>query len=206
MDSHETHTVTFLSRRKVLFITLVGIGALTFCYVLGVHMGRQSTALGSVVTSRSGEDLCKLPATIHDQIKALDDVQFSRDVSEPEKPVLQQAPAVNDAVKVSVDKKVVVPAKTVAIALSKSELRRAEKDRRSEETTRWTTQLMSTPDLAEAQRMMAKVQAAGFSAVVISDRGLFKVRLAKAGSREMVDSLIAKLKTRGFKPFAIRIG
>lgn len=195
--------VITLSRRKILFTTLVGVGALTFCYVLGVHVGRQSAALNSINTRGVGENLDKLPAAIQYQIKALDDAQDSKDVAEVQKSV-QQTVVADDVSKVSTEKKEVTPAKASIATLSKPEMRGAEK--KTEEATRWTTQLISTPDFSEAQRMVGKIQAAGFSAVVISEKGLFKVRLSKVGSREMVDGIMTKLKNRGFKPFAIRVG
>jgi len=202
MTSYESQTIT-LSKRKILLVTLVAVGILTFCYVLGVHVGRQSAALNLVDTKGAGEDLCKLPATIQDQIKTLDDVQDVRDLSEPRRSA-QQSDAVSEMPKSVVDKRVILPVKTSVTMSSKIESRGSEK--KTEEAVRWTTQIVSTPDLAEAQRTMSKVQTAGFSAVIISERGLFKVRLARASNREAVDALMAKLRSRGFKPFAIRVG
>ena len=69
---------------------------------------------------------------------------------------------------------------------------------------RWTLQLISTPDPAEAQRMAAKAKAAGFPTVTVIDKGLSKVRLAQPGSRESIDATALKLKNRGFKPFAMK--
>ncbi len=74
-----------------------------------------------------------------------------------------------------------------------------------EAATRWTLQLISTPDAAEAERMAAKAKAAGFPTATISEKGLFKVRLAAPGPREAVDATALKLKNRGFKPFAIKV-
>ena len=36
-------------------------------------------------------------------------------------------------------------------------------------------------------------------------KGLFKVRLTRAGPREAVDATALKLKNRGFKPFAMKV-
>jgi cell division protein FtsN len=65
--------------------------------------------------------------------------------------------------------------------------------------------VVSTPDQDEAQRVAVKVRAAGFPAAVVADKGLFKVRLSPPGAREAVDAIAAKLKARGFKPFAIKV-
>ena len=57
-------------------------------------------------------------------------------------------------------------------------------DRKPADSGHWTLQLVSTPDQAEAQRMMARAKAAGFPAAVVAEKGLFKVRLIQAGNRE----------------------
>lgn len=69
---------------------------------------------------------------------------------------------------------------------------------------RWSLQLISTPDAAEAQRMAGKARDAGFPTVLVKDNGLIKVRLTQTGTRTAVDATSVKLKNRGFKPFAIR--
>ena len=69
---------------------------------------------------------------------------------------------------------------------------------------RWTLQLVSTPDPQEAQRMAARVRAAGFPTATVSEKGLFKVRLATPAPRETMDATAQKLKNRGFKPFAMK--
>ena len=76
--------------------------------------------------------------------------------------------------------------------------------KKPENNITWVIQLISTPDLAEAQRMANKAQAAGFYALVISDKGLFKVRLTKVGNKELIDAIMVKLKSKGFKPFVTK--
>ena len=203
MASQEPQTIT-LSRRMMLLIMLGGISVLTVCYVLGVHVGRQSSALSCASERGVGEDLHKLPAAIQDQIKALDYDHDSKDTAEQEQEVVLQAAAIGDARIIADSNKVLATVKAVVSTPSKSEPRGTEK--KAEDTTRWTTQLISTPDISEAQRMMGKVQASGFSAVIVTERGLFKVRLTKTCSREGVDATMVKLKNRGFKPFAVRVG
>ena len=78
-------------------------------------------------------------------------------------------------------------------------------EKKAPEAGHWTLQLVSTPDQAEAQRMVGKARGAGFPAAIVQDKGLFKVRLIQPGSREAVDATAQKLKNRGFKPFAMKI-
>ena len=200
MSSHEPQTIT-LSRHVILLITLVGVSCLTVCYVLGVHVGRQSAALHRSVVRGIGEDLQKLPATVQDQIRTLDD---SQDTIEPQR-IVSQSIAAGGTAKVMADNKV-IPAKPAAVVLPKSGLRGGTtSEKKIEDTNLWTTQLISTPDLAEARRMLVKMQAAGFPALIVSEKGLFKVRLAKNGKKELVDAVMSKLRNKGLKPFIVRV-
>jgi hypothetical protein len=54
--------------------------------------------------------------------------------------------------------------------------------------------------------MALRVRAAGFPATVISDKGLFKVRLVQPATRDAADATALKLKNRGFKPFPMKVG
>ncbi|NTV75144.1 MAG: SPOR domain-containing protein, partial [Holophaga sp.] len=73
------------------------------------------------------------------------------------------------------------------------------------EEGRWTLQLVSTPDAAEAKTVAGKAKAAGFKTETLSEKGLFKVRLAPATKRDAADASMQKLKNHGFKPFAIKV-
>ncbi|HET6330198.1 MAG TPA: SPOR domain-containing protein [Holophagaceae bacterium] len=69
---------------------------------------------------------------------------------------------------------------------------------------RWTLQLVSTPDAAEAKKIAAQAKAAGHPATVVKDKGVYKVRLAKATDRATADATAAKLKKAGIKSFAVK--
>ena len=69
---------------------------------------------------------------------------------------------------------------------------------------RWTLQLVSTPDAAEAKKIAAQAKAAGHPATITKEKGVYKVRLAKATDRATADATAAKLKKAGFKPFAVK--
>jgi len=71
MPSRDTQTV-ILSRQTILLVTAVGVGLLTLCYVLGVQVGKQSAALRRPMAKGAGEELEELPATMADQLKALE--------------------------------------------------------------------------------------------------------------------------------------
>lgn len=74
-----------------------------------------------------------------------------------------------------------------------------------EATGRWTLQLVSTTDAAEAKRVADRAKAAGFATSTLKDKGQLKVRLAKPADRATTDKAEEKLKKAGFKPFAVKV-
>jgi hypothetical protein len=205
MPARDSQTVV-LSRQTILLVTAVGVGLLTLCYVLGVQVGKQSAALRHITARGAGEDLQELPASVADQLIALDgsggpDAGIQKP---PPPPPIKPVPALPEA-----------PPATPAPAEAKSQpVPRAPAadtgkpvpdKAKAEGTQRWTLQLISTPDAAEAQRMAAKAKSSGFATATIAEKGLFKVRLAAPGPREAMDAMALKLKNRGFKPFAMKV-
>lgn len=179
MSERDPQTIV-LSRQSILLVTAVGVGLLTLCYVLGVQVGKQSAALRATSSRGSGEELEELPAPLDDQLKALEASGFVKPVkpaAKPEKPV-PEAP--------------------------KPESAKAEPPKADD--AKWTVQLVSTPDEAEAQRIAAKAKAAGFPTTIVKDKTQYKVRLAKPASRTEMDAAEEKLKAKGFKTFTVKVG
>ena len=215
MPSRDSQTV-ILSRQTILLVTAVGVGLLTLCYVLGVQVGKQSAALRGPAARGSGEDLQELPASVAEQLLSLDtppDAGFRKPVQAPvtvppasPQPASSQPTASQPAASKPAAPKPAAPkpAAPQPAAPQPSAARPAAQGQGAA-ATRWTLQLISTPDAAEAERMAAKAKAAGFPTATISEKGLFKVRLAAPGPREAVDGTALKLKNRGFKPFAIKV-
>jgi len=184
MASRDPQTV-LLSRQAILLVTAVGVGLLTLSYVLGVQVGKQSAALRHPLAKGAGEELEELPATMAEQLKALEKTGtgagFEKPQKEPEAKAVLSAP---EGAK---------PAAEAAPA------------RKSEPEGHWTLQLVSTPDGAEAKTVLAKAKAAGFKAETITEKGHYKVRLTTAMTREAADASTQKLRNHGFKPFAIKV-
>lgn len=199
MASRDSQTV-ILSRQAILVVTAVGVGLLTLCYVLGVQVGKQSAALRQPAAHGAGEELQELPASVAEQLKA-----FERGGAGAG---FEQAPKAGAAKPLAA-----APAPSPTPAPAKGEAGHAEPAPPKPATERpqaggpprWTLQLISTPDPAEAQRMAAKARASGFPTATVLDKGLHKVRLIQPGTREAADATAQKLKNRGFKPFAIKV-
>jgi cell division protein FtsN len=170
-----------LSRQSILLVTAVSVGLLTLCYVLGVQVGKQSAAIRHTSARDSGEELQDLPEPIQDQVNDIE-----------AKPSTKPAPKTEAPKKPEVAKPEVPKPETAKPETAKSE------------ESKWTLQLVSTSDATEAERVAAKAKAAGFATTTLKDKGTFKVRLAKPASKADIDAAEAKLKAKGFKPFAVK--
>jgi len=205
MPVRDSQTVV-LSRQTILLVTAVGVGLLTLCYVLGVQVGKQSAALRHPAARGAGEDLQELPASVADQLIALDgsggpDAGIRKPLPPPPAkagPAPAEAPP---ATQVPAEAKAQPVLRPPAGDPGKPVVDKT----KAEGGPRWTLQLISTPDAAEAQRMAAKAKSSGFATATIAEKGLFKVRLAAPGPREAMDATALKLKNRGFKPFAMKV-
>jgi len=200
MAVRDSQTVV-LSRQAILLVTAVGVGLLTLCYVLGVQVGKQSAALRRPLSRDTGEELEELPATMAEQLKALEQTGSGTGF---EKPQEARAPEAAKAKAPEAPKtKAAEAPKAKAAEAPKPEAKKPEPAK--SEDGRWTLQLVSTPDAAEARTVAGKAKAAGFKTETLSEKGLFKVRLATATKRDAADASMQKLKNHGFKPFAIKV-
>jgi cell division protein FtsN len=198
MPSRDTQTV-ILSRQTILLVTAVGVGLLTLCYVLGVQVGKQSAALRHPAARGAGEDLQELPASVADQLTALEGAGGA-DAG------LQKAAQAGPARSAPgpAEAKEPPPVEVRLPPPPKPDPPAAAPEKKTEAGPRWTLQLVSTPDPAEAQRMAGRAKAAGFVTTTVAEKGLYKVRLTPPGSRDTIDATALKLKNRGFKPFAMK--
>lgn len=186
MAIRDSQTVV-LSRQAILLVTAMGVGLLTLSYVLGVQVGKQSAALRRPLSKGAGEELDELPASLAEQLKALEQsgagAGFQKAQKAPEAPAEAKPEAPAETPEPA--KKEAAPAKEAEEPL-------------------WVVQVLSTPDAAEAKATLGKVRAAGFEAQTVHEKDLYKVRLTPPMKRPAADSAAKKLKNRGFKPFALR--
>ncbi len=184
MGFRDPHAI-LLNRSSILVVTSVGVALLTLSYVLGVQVGKQSAALQRPASKGSGEDLKALQAPIQEQLKAIDGREEDAPAKSESKP----------------------DAKAEGNAESKAESKPKPASTPPAPTGpgKWTLQLLSTPDKAEADRVSAKAKAAGYAAQVVKEKGAFKVRLNHVGAKPEVDATAAKMKAAGFKPFAVPV-
>lgn len=176
-------TQIVISRQSVLLVTGVGVGLLTLSYVLGVQVGKQSSALRRPSVKSAEEELRALPEPLVDQLATFETVEPP---SEPRPKI--EAP------------KTEAPKPEAPKEEKKAESSKSAKD----DGSRWNLQLVATSDPKEAERVAAKAKAAGYATTTLHDKKLYKVRVAKAQSRSEADAASEKLKEKGLKPFATR--
>ena len=211
MSNHNAQTV-ILSRTTILLVTGVSVGLLTLTYVLGVQVGKQSAALRQSRSRTAGEDLAELPASIDEQLKLLDNREFEKThtfgAPEPkpaETPAPETKPEEAKAPDTQVPKAAAESKTEPKTEAKKPEPKKEAPKAETKGGEKWTLQLVSTPDEAEAKRVAAKSKTAGFTPTIVKEKRLFKVRLVKTGTRAEMDAAASKLKARGQSSFAVRM-
>jgi cell division protein FtsN len=220
MANRDNHSLV-IGRQSILLVTAVGVGLLTLTYVLGVQVGKQSSAVRQALPRGAGESLSALPAPIQDQLKGFERPPEKTGAPAPEAaapgvPGAGAPPAPAAGIPAATAAGIpaaaapppaAAPAAAPAEADRKAAAKATEAPKATEEAPkgpRWTLQFMSTPDPREAQRLAARLKAAGFPATVVREKGINKVRLVKGGPRDSLDKAARSLKDKGFKPFAVK--
>jgi cell division protein FtsN len=165
-----------IPQQSLLWVALMGVGLLTFTFVLGVQVGKQGAALRGPKVKTVDEELKELPEPLNDQLRALESADAEQRPTEVLKPETKAEP--------------------------KEEPKAPAKEEKAE---RWTLQLVGAKDPAEAKKVADKAKAAGFKTTTLKDHGLYKVRLEKGDARAAIDKQAEKLKKAGFKPFAVKV-
>lgn len=194
MPNNDAQTV-ILSRPTILLVTGVGVGLLTLTYVLGVQVGKQSAALRQPRGRIAGEEITELPASLDEQLKLLDNRELEKakkveDAPKPQEPKAEE-PKTQEAK--------VVP--EITPDPKKPEAKKTE----AKGDVKWTLQLVSTPDETEAKRVAGKSKSTGFTPAIVKEKGLFKVRLAKSGSRAEMEAAALRLKAKGQGSFPVKV-
>ena len=224
MPNRDSQTLV-ISRPAVLLVTAVSVGLLTLCYVLGVQVGKQSAALRQPLSRGAGEDLQALPSPLSAQLKNLQGLEQESAPKPNQTPSATATTPANDAGKPS-ETSAEAPDREAGKSDAKTETKKpdAKADGKAKpepahkeaskkpepakadhgKGDRWTAQLVSTTDAAEANRVANKAKAAGYSATVVKEKGAIKVRLAKPAARSDMDAAITKLKAKGIHAFAVK--
>lgn len=205
MAFRDPHAI-LLNRSNILVVTGVSVALLCLSYVLGVQVGKQSAALQQPAAKGSGENLTALPAPILDQLKSFDG-NDAVDAVIPPKPAPKPEPKSEGKSTATPDVKTTpnANAKPIAQAVLTAPIAATPSPGPVVKPAKWTLQLVSTPDKAEADRVSAKAKTAGYASQVMKDGLYYKVRWNHAATKPDVDAAAMKMKAAGFKPFAVPV-
>lgn len=190
-----------VSRQAILLVTAMGVGLLTLTYVLGVQVGKQSAALRKPLTKTVDEELKELPEPMSEQMKHFEPEETTG-TQKTSKPSAKTDETKTEAKRTEESKGDTKKSDAKKPDTKKSDVK---KDEGKKDEGKWTLQFISTSDATEAKLAAEKAKAAGYTTTILKDKGQFKVRLTKPGSRSDMDSAAAKLKDKGLKPFPVKV-
>jgi hypothetical protein len=226
MAERDSQFIT-VSRQGILIATAVGVGLLTFCYVLGVQVGKRSLTQKSARGFSIDEELKKLPVPLDQQIdlfKSIDGIGDERRqerAKPPSQPASAPAPPATDAPRREPEPTRQTPPQTepakqqpqpeparqqptqVAPAQQVAPPRNAAPQIAPGE--RWTAQIAALSDAVSANRLADTLKQQGMPTKVVFENGYNKVQLEWSGTREELNSRISRLQIMGYKPMAVRV-
>jgi len=222
MAERESQFIT-VSRQGILVATAVGVGLLTFSYVIGVQVGKRSLTQKSSKAFSIDEELKKLPVPLDEQIdifKSMDGgggrrterqsqsaatpVTTEAQKREPE-PTKQQSEPIRQPQTEPTKQQIepvrqpvaqVVPAQTAPPRSAVLQIAQGE---------RWTAQIAAFNNSDSANRLLETLKQEGTPAKVAFTNGLYKVQLEWSGTRAELDPIISRLQARGHAPMAVRL-
>ncbi|MDR2561280.1 MAG: SPOR domain-containing protein [Holophagales bacterium] len=218
MAERDSQYIT-VSRQGILIATAVGVGLLTFCYVLGVQVGKRSLTQKSSRAFSIDEELKKLPVPLDQQIDLFKSIDSIGDEKRPERtkqPAAAQTSTATDAPRREPEpeptrqappptqqtepaKQPVVVAPTTQATPPRSA---APQNSQSE---RWTAQVAALSDAGSANRLAETLKQQGMPAKVVFENGFHKVQLDWSGTSAELDSRISKLQILGHRPIRVRL-
>jgi hypothetical protein len=195
MAEREPQFVT-VSRQGILMATVMGVGLLTLCYVIGVQVGKGSLGQGGGRAKTLDEDLDELPTPLDEQLKLFGSIEGGGARARQE-----QAPAgrPDPAPPAAPQKQAAAPAAADASsAADAAGSPRAPADR-------YTAQVMATASPDTAKRVSERLKAAGMRTKVVRVDGLYKVQLDWRLPRADLDQRMPGLRALGYEPVPVKL-
>ena len=184
MAEREPQFIT-MSRQGILLATAMGVGLLTFCYVIGVQVGKRSLTQKNVRVKTLDEELKELPEPLNVQIDL-----FKSTGSE-------SAPRRNDRPRPE--------ARPATTTEAPRQAATTDAPRPATTTDIYTAQVIALSDVTRANVVVERLKSEGMPAKVVFSDGLYKVQLEWSGARADLDSRLTRLQTMGYNPVALRV-
>jgi len=192
MPERESQFIT-ISRQGILLATAMGVGLLTFCYVIGVQVGKRSLTQKNIRVKSLDEQLNELPEPLDVQISIFKSIENNSAPKRNDRPK-SEAPAPDapkPAMASNAPKPVVAPVpntpKPVVV------------------TEKYTAQVIAAGNIDRAKRVSERLNSEGIPTKVIFSNGMYKVQLDWSGSRAELNSRLPRLQSLGYNPIAVKI-
>jgi cell division protein FtsN len=206
----------------------MAIGLLTFCFVIGVQVGKRSLTQKNVRVKTLDEELNELPEPLNVQLELFQAIDASSeagrrnerqrpttsapatDNSRSNAPVQPQRPATApETAAAEPPKPVAETSRTTAPATTAvpTTTTTSSSPAQTASGDRWTAQILATRDVNSANGVSNQLRSQGMPAKVVSSPtdGWHRVQLDWSGTRAEADSRISRLKALGYNPIAVRI-
>ncbi|MCL1908515.1 MAG: SPOR domain-containing protein [Holophagaceae bacterium] len=194
MAERESQFIT-MSRQNIIVATAMGVGLLTFCYVLGVQVGKKSLTRQNVRIKSLDEELNELGQPLEEQLKLFESIEGNNQTRRNDR-VPQNAPP----------RPSVVPTEPPrAVAVPDPETTRLPATPVQAPVDRFTAQVIASRDMGGATRVSEHLKSEGMATKIVSADGLYKVQLDWSGTRAELDSRITRLQILGYQPIAVRV-
>jgi cell division protein FtsN len=195
MAERESQFIT-ISRQGILIATAMGVGLLTFCYVIGVQVGKRSLTQKNVKVKSLDEELKDLPEPLDVQISIFKSMENNsapkrNDRSKSETPTPdapKSATASNSAKPVAATVPNTPSTPKPAIV-----------------TEKYTAQAIAAENIDRARRVSEHLNSEGIPTKVVFSNGMYKVQLDWSGSRTELSSRLSRIQSLGYKPIAVKI-
>ncbi|MCL1893350.1 MAG: SPOR domain-containing protein [Holophagaceae bacterium] len=200
MPDRDSHFIT-MSRQSIYVATAMGVGLLTFCYVIGVQVGKKSLTRNNVKVKSLDEQLKELGEPLDQQLKLFESIENSdqskrNDRSKPETQQNAQAKQATSEPQTPSTVSATLPAVTSTPPQTPISQQTGE---------RYTAQVIASGDRDRAKQISDQLRAQGMPAKIVSADGLFKVQLDWAGTRAELDSRISRLQILGYDAVPVRV-
>jgi cell division septation protein DedD len=190
MAEREPQFVT-MSRQGILAVTVMGVGLLTLCYVIGVQVGKRGLAQGGARAKTLDEELDELPEPLDEQLSLFRSMEGGNAPQRSERPRQELAPANRQE-----QSPVAAPQRPAAAP---------DAPKAPVGADRYTAQVIATASPDTAKRVSDQLKAAGMPAKVVRADGLYKVQLDWQLPRAELDSRLPRLRALGFSPAAVKL-
>jgi cell division protein FtsN len=232
MAERESQFVT-VSRQGIIAVTAVGVGLLTFCFVIGVQVGKKNLTQKNFRAKTIDDEINELPEPLDVQLQIFESIESNPTVARnttsrliantPETDPLPAAasstPALAEPARQQPNTSAAPPPPNSAAnapqsntvgnnAVGNAARPNAPPASGNSGNTgeRWTVQVAALSDGAGATRLSEQLKSQGFPAKIVISGGLHKVQLDWSGSKADANSRISSLQIRGHgAAFAVRI-